>query len=138
LGYIPSWASPRIKLTHSRSNGALLPEMRVGQVTDDTPPMYRKVLRRLLRVGPKLDLWPVITHSELSGAAKSYHFGGSFAHVDGVATTSNTDRQGRLAAWDKVHLVDGSVFPSVPSTTFTLTVMANAHRIASEVIGDRN
>jgi hypothetical protein len=27
------------------------------------------------------------------------------------------------------------VFPSVPATTFTLTVMANAHRIAAESIG---
>ena len=35
-------------------------------------------------------------------------------------------------AWNRIHLVDGAVFPSVPATTFTLTVMANAHRIASE------
>jgi choline dehydrogenase-like flavoprotein len=41
---------------------------------------------------------------------------------------------GRLAAWDNIHLVDASVFPSVPATTFTLTVMANAHRIASRVL----
>jgi hypothetical protein len=26
------------------------------------------------------------------------------------------------------------VFPTVPATTFTLTIMANAHRIASEVL----
>jgi tagatose-1,6-bisphosphate aldolase len=29
------------------------------------------------------------------------------------------------------------VLPSVPSTTFTLTVMANAHRIASGVLAGR-
>jgi choline dehydrogenase-like flavoprotein len=37
-----------------------------------------------------------------------------------------------------VHLVDASVFPAVAATTFTLTIMANAHRIATEVIGDGN
>jgi choline dehydrogenase-like flavoprotein len=37
--------------------------------------------------------------------------------------------------WDHIHLVDASVFPDVPATTFTLTIMANAHRIASETIG---
>ena len=34
-----------------------------------------------------------------------------------------------------IHLVDASVFPTVPATTFTLTIMANAHRIASESLG---
>jgi hypothetical protein len=31
----------------------------------------------------------------------------------------------------RVHLVDASVLPSVPATTITLGVMANAHRIAA-------
>jgi len=31
-----------------------------------------------------------------------------------------------------VHLLDASVFPSIPATTITLTVMANAHRIATQ------
>jgi choline dehydrogenase-like flavoprotein len=39
---------------------------------------------------------------------------------------------GRIGDFRNVHLIDGSVLPSVPSTTFTLTVMANAHRIVSE------
>jgi len=138
LGYLPSWASPHIQLTHERVLGAPLPYVRLDQATDERPPMYGKVLRKLLRAAPKLDLWPVVAASTLSGAAKSYHFGGSFAHTDGAATARTTDRLGRLAAWDRVHLVDGAVFPSVPSTTFTLTVMANAHRIASEAIGDIN
>jgi choline dehydrogenase-like flavoprotein len=28
-----------------------------------------------------------------------------------------------------VHAVDATVLPSIPATTITLTVMANAHRI---------
>jgi choline dehydrogenase-like flavoprotein len=39
-----------------------------------------------------------------------------------------------MPEWDRVHLVDGSVLPTIASTTFTLTVMANAHRIATEVL----
>jgi choline dehydrogenase-like flavoprotein len=30
-----------------------------------------------------------------------------------------------------VPVVDSTVFPSIPATTITLSVMANAHRIAS-------
>jgi choline dehydrogenase-like flavoprotein len=41
-----------------------------------------------------------------------------------------TDTWGRLPGLDRVHLVDSSVFPSVPGTSITLTIMANAHRIA--------
>lgn len=39
---------------------------------------------------------------------------------------------GRLPAWRRVHLVDASVFPSIPASTITYTVMASAHRIAHE------
>jgi choline dehydrogenase-like flavoprotein len=96
--------------------------------------MLRGVIRRLVRTAPKLDLWPVLTHIEVSAAAKSYHFGGSFPHHQSPGKLATaTDRMGRLPAWDRIHLIDGSVFPSIPSTTFTMTVMANAHRIASEV-----
>jgi choline dehydrogenase-like flavoprotein len=68
----------------------------------------------------------------VSAAAKSYHFGGSFPH-GGRASDLGTDRLGRLPNWSNIHLIDASVFPTVPATTFTLTIMANAHRIASEL-----
>ncbi|TIW07959.1 MAG: hypothetical protein E5V70_09525, partial [Mesorhizobium sp.] len=48
--------------------------------------------------------------------------------------SATTDSLGRLARWDRIHLIDGSVFPNVPATTFTLTVMANSHRIACEAM----
>jgi choline dehydrogenase-like flavoprotein len=41
------------------------------------------------------------------------------------------DLQGRPTGFSRVHLVDASVFPSLPATTITLSVMANAHRIGS-------
>lgn len=136
LGYLPSWASPAIRVTYRRAGGQLLPEMTLAATSGDRPQMFRTVMRRLLKAAPKLDLWPLLPQSRLFGAAKSYHFGGSFPHAGhgGSAARITTDRWGRLPEWDRVHLVDGSVFPSVPSTTFTLTVMANAHRIASEVL----
>ena len=96
-------------------------------------PMFRKVALRMLKIAPKLDLWPVLPLAFLSAPGKSYHFGGSLPHrsapVDGPLTT---DALGRLRQWSRVHMVDASVFPSVPATTFTLTIMANAHRIATD------
>lgn len=31
----------------------------------------------------------------------------------------------------RIHAVDGTVLPSVPATTITLSIMANAYRIGS-------
>ena len=119
---------------------AMLPTLTIrGEDGPRIPPMLRTVIRRLLRAAPSLDLWPVLPKLAVSPAGKSYHYGGSFPHADGEQrAVLETDRQGRLRAWDNVHLVDASVFPTVAATTFTLTIMANAHRIATEVIGGSN
>jgi hypothetical protein len=97
--------------------------------------MLREVLRRMTRAGPYLDLLPIKMMQFVSASAKSYHFGGSFPHarIDRGGSL-NTDRVGRLKTWRHIHIVDGSVFPGIPATTFTLTVMANARRIAEESV----
>ena len=123
LGYLPSWASPRVILEQTRREGEL-PSIRVSGTATSKLPMLRKALRALLRVAPAIDLWPVRLGSFVSGPAKSYHFGGSFPHAP-LRGQRGTDSLGRLLEWDRIHMVDASVFPSIPATTFTLTVMAN-------------
>ena len=62
----------------------------------------------------------------------SFHVGGTLP----MATTPQghqTDPLGRPNGLQRVHVVDASVFPSIPATTITFSVMANAHRIASLV-----
>jgi choline dehydrogenase-like flavoprotein len=137
LGYVPGWASPRVKITarHPGGSGDGLADLVVDRAgPDGWPPMLTALVRAFLRVSPALDLWPVLPALTVSAAAKSYHFGGSFPHAANRTSTA-TDTQGRLDAWDNIHLVDASVFPSIPATTFTLTIMANAHRIASAAGG---
>ncbi len=131
IGYLPSWQSPSLRLTISETH-ALAPRVQItSEGSTYANPMLRQVVGRLLRVAPLLDLYPVLPMLRVAGPAKSYHFGGSFPHASTAARLAS-DRVGRPADWQRVHLVDGSVLPTVPSTTFTLTVMANAHRIASE------
>ncbi len=136
LGYVPGWGSPRVKAVARRASGGKdqLPDLELaGDGGEEWPPMLRALVRNMLKVAPALDLWPVVPMVSVSGPAKSYHFGASFPH-ERMRGGRVTDRMGRLAAWEHVHLVDASVFPDVPATTFTLTIMANAHRIASEVL----
>jgi choline dehydrogenase-like flavoprotein len=144
LGYLPSWASPKVRVTAQVSaTPDELPQITLTSegFSDakargkDLPPMLADVIKRIWSAAPYLDLWPVTPQMLWSGAAKSYHFGGSFPHASEPDTGSaTTDRLGRLARWDRIHLIDGSVFPNVPATTFTLTVMANSHRIACEAM----
>ena len=44
-----------------------------------------------------------------------------------------TDILGRISGWDNIHIIDSSIFPSLPGTTIGLLAMANATRIATEV-----
>ena len=137
LGYVPGWGSPRVKILARRAPGGKdgLPVLEIDREPGNGwPPMLRDLVRSMVKVAPGLDMWPVIPMISVSAAAKSYHFGASFPH-DRARTATTTDRMGRLGTWDHIHLVDASVFPEVPATTFTLTIMANAHRIATETLG---
>jgi choline dehydrogenase-like flavoprotein len=125
LGYLPSWRSAQMRVDVGARHKDVLPDIAVRVVSNRRPAMLASVLRRLSALGPKLDLFPVLPMVRLSGPGKSYHFGSTFPHGNG------SDLLGRIGQFRNVHLIDGSVLPSVPSTTFTLTVMANAHRIVS-------
>ena len=141
LGYLPSWDSPGIRLDIGRRHPDRLPSVSVTATPNpSTAGVLRRVFARMLRVAPALDLWPVLPAARVSGAAKSYHFGGSFPHVTGAPRMGamETDTLGRLSEWHRIHMVDGAVLPSVAATTFTLSVMANAHRIATEVLDPRS
>ncbi len=144
LGYLPSWVSPRLVLRASPP-GAASPvaglALRREAVSWWTNSMLRRVLSRVAGGGHLLDLWPLLPALRMADGAKSYHLGASFPHLSpaqGAAQARaravgkpSSDLLGRVAPWQRIHLVDASVFPDVPATTFTFTIMANAHRIAS-------
>lgn len=105
----------------------------VRVVGDDIAPgaaRVRSLVRRLARKGRALGMVPVpfLLHIERPG--KSNHLGGSLP-MRREPGELETDALGRVPQWNRVHVVDGSVFPSFPATTVTISVMANAHRIAA-------
>jgi hypothetical protein len=137
IGYLPSWASPKLHLRFAPSGDpSTLPAMSISR----EPPrwmankMLRSVLGQLVAAAPLLDLWPLLPQMIIATGAKSYHFGATFPHRSSTGAGVGSDRLGRVGGWQHIHLIDASVFPSVPATTFTLTIMSNAHRIASELL----
>ena len=135
LGYLPSWRSPRIRLRAypPGSPGALAAlDISSGPAPAEGRAMLRTIMKEVTFAAPLLDLYPLLPFLSTSAPAKSYHVGGSFPHASKGTSIFSSDRLGRVGGWRRIHLVDAAVFPSIPATTFTLTVMANAHRIASE------
>ncbi|HET9061444.1 MAG TPA: hypothetical protein VFN61_16125 [Acidimicrobiales bacterium] len=137
LGYLPSGASPSQTIeVRAHSDQGRLPDAVIRRQPGG---LYREHLRAvwasLARVAPLLDLWPM-PYMPIAAAGKTYHFGSTLAHsMAPRAGTLQTDTLGRLAGSRRIHFVDGSTLPSIPATTFTLTVMANAARIAKSTLG---
>jgi choline dehydrogenase-like flavoprotein len=76
-----------------------------------------------------LGMAPIPGVAHVGSPGKSNHLGGSLPMRSDPGELE-TDTLGRVPNWDRVHVVDASIFPSVPATTVTISVMANAHRIA--------
>ena len=137
LGYLPSWHSPGLRVSiRPTAGGDGLPQMTVSRDTFDwrQDSMLRHVLSSLIGAAPLLDLWPVLPKLMFAAGGKSYHWGSSFPHAQSGAGEFSSDLLGRTGPWRRIHMVDAAVFPNVPAMTFTVTVMANAHRIASEAL----
>lgn len=101
------------------------------QLNPATPPAVRRVRKKLSAAFRQAGLLALTPLSRIGRTGSSFHCGGSFpmrADPSGL----ESDTLGRPAGLRRVHLVDASVFPSIPATTITLSAMATAHRIATQ------
>jgi choline dehydrogenase-like flavoprotein len=94
--------------------------------------LVRRLVRHLLASGRALGMVPLPGLVHVGHPGKSNHLGASFP-MNANPGELETDLLGRIPAWERVHLIDASVFPSLPARTVTLSIMANAHRIATAV-----
>lgn len=65
---------------------------------------------------------------------RSFHAGGSFP-MGGSHPVYSSDALGRPSGLKRVHIVGPSSFPSVPSSTISFSIMANADRVVRASIG---
>ena len=132
-GYLHSRHSPGLTMTLRRERAGTAAR-RSGSGRCRTPKsraMVRRVGRKLLAHAGGFRAAPLLPLIRFSAPGRGFHCGGSFPMAS-TPGPGRTDRLGRPAGLERVHLVDASTFPSIPATTITLPVMANAHRIASE------
>ncbi|MFH1618779.1 MAG: GMC oxidoreductase [bacterium] len=128
-GYLHSKASPVLKISLDASTR----KIRVRPEPDDRArDRARFAARMFLRNAGCFGAVPVLPFLKLSAPGIGAHIGGSFPMRQNPGPFE-TDTLGRPHGFRNVHLADASVFPDIPPTTVTLTIMANAHRIASGV-----
>lgn len=123
-GYLHSDESARITCRLD-GDGVLIVE---APTPDRDRPRRVLAALRSLRLGiepltPMLQAWP---------AGKGFHHGGSLPMRESPGELES-DLLGRPGGLRRVHVVDAAVLPTVPAQTVTLPVMANAHRIGTQV-----
>ena len=96
-----------------------------------TPGAVNQVRKKLSTVSRKVGLLALSPFSRVGLTGSSFHCGGTFPMRDSPSGIES-DTLGRPAGLRRVYLVDASVLPSIPATTITLSVMAIAHRIATQ------
>jgi choline dehydrogenase-like flavoprotein len=129
-GFLHSDYSSQIELSliTEESGQYLRMEERINAKTKDAISRIQKKLGKLSREAGVL---PLTRFGRKGIAGSSFHCGSTFPMRD-RPTGLESDTLGRPAGLQRVFVVDASVLPSIPATTITLSVMANAHRIATE------
>lgn len=119
---------------HSNSSGRLMARMDgdVLRVTAQRNPATRAALKRVVKrlggMSSALGAHPVGLALQETLPGRGFHSGGSFP-MRATPGPGETDVLGRPYGRSRTHIVDASVFPTIPAATITLSVMANAWRI---------
>lgn len=119
---------------HSDSSGRLEARLddEVLRVTPQRNPATRAALKRVVKRLRQLPLgaFPLSPVLQETPPGRGYHSGGSFPMRENP-NPGETDVLGRPYGRSRTHIVDSSVFPTIPAATITLSVMANAWRIGN-------
>ncbi len=96
----------------------------------ETPGVMAAAKARLGKALGKAGLLVLSAASRPGAPGSSFHVGGSVP-MSAAPSAGESDVLGRPKGMKRVHVVDASILPSIPATTITFSVMANAHRIGT-------
>lgn len=89
-----------------------------------------RIIRRALRVNRKLGLFSLSMLAERSIYGGSIHYAGCLPMRANPRGPYECDRFGRLVGCPQVWIADGAALPALSAKNHTLTLMANAMRVA--------
>lgn len=133
-GYLHSDLSARIRIVLARGTDGASPSLDLsGEPNPKTRPALAALRRRLWSERGAMKAAPISPMLRVGLPGRGFHTGGTFP-MRANPGPFEVDVLGRPHGFTRVHVVDASVFPSLPATTITLSVMANAHRIGTSAI----
>ena len=129
-GYLHSTESPsiQVRLTGRGDQSALVLTSRGA--TREHRARIGAVLSKLWRHRRHLGGCPIAPMLNIADPGRGFHGGGTIP-MRREPRPFQCDILGRPYGFRRLHLVDATAFPTIPATTITLSVMANAHRIGS-------
>ncbi|MCH9631813.1 MAG: hypothetical protein S4CHLAM6_01310 [Chlamydiae bacterium] len=90
--------------------------------------------KRLSSLMRTFKCYPISKLMNSSVNSFGYHLGGSLPMRLVPTKKNETNILGSPMGWSKIHVIDSSVFPTLPGTTIGLLAMANARRIVKSVV----
>ncbi len=130
FGYLHSDVSSSIELRLSREvNPAVTLE---GKINPEARRICTAVAQKLKRFHACFQGIALQSQLKMDLPGGGYHSGGTLP-MRRLPEMLETDSWGQLPSLPGIHVVDASVLPTVPASPTAFTVMANAHRIASEI-----
>lgn len=134
-GYLHSDLSPRIvmRLDPPKADGSPgVLHLTRGAAPVDSAALVKRVIQKFMIHRRQLRAVPIPPMVQIAPAGRGFHSGGTFP-MTRAPGDFQSDTLGRVTGFARVHAVDATVLPSIPATTITLPVMANAHRIATRI-----
>jgi choline dehydrogenase-like flavoprotein len=104
--------------------------LEVSMDQEKSGPLERRVMALLRKLGYYSH--PALTAQPLMGGG--LHFAGTLPMTQ-APIDYQCDPHGRLYGHQDIYVIDGACFPSLPAKNLTLTIMANAMRIADHATG---
>ncbi len=130
-GYLHSNVSPTISVQLQKGKEGLPSKLILtANENSQTQKVIKKVIGKLWNNRKYIRAIPISPMARIAKTGRGFHTGGSFP-MKAHPSDFESDIFGRPTGFQNVHIVDATVFPSIPATKITLSVMANAHRIAS-------
>ena len=128
--YLPSSESSKIVFKYNSSNPYKF-DLKEKK-NKNTKKLIKKVLKKIKLNKSMTGLYPLTFLNKVLPVGHSFHSGGTLPMSKKKNPRLCSDILGRPNNLKRIHCIDASVLPSIPSTTVTLTVMANAFRIGSK------
>ena len=127
IGFIPTTESGHIEI---HKPCASTDPVTVKTVANPDSTAYVKRALRAASPGlSNLGFHLITPLAQVPNVGASYHVG----HLTVTGQPGTDTDTGRVLGTSAVHVVDGAALPAVPTGPVTLTMMANAHRIATVV-----